>query len=78
MVGEVVSTKMQKTIVVQVTRQFRHPKYEKFVKERKRYKAHDERGEARTGDRVRIVECRPLSAEKRWRLQQILVRAPVV
>lgn len=76
--GHVVSNKMDKTIVVQVTRRFRHPKYKKYVNEQVRYKAHDERNEANVGDRVRIVESRPLSRDKRWRLQQVLERAPVV
>ena len=76
--GTVVSTKMAKTVVVQVSRRFKHPKYKKYVNERVRYKAHDERGDANIGDRVRIVECRPLSKDKRWRLQEVLERAPIV
>jgi small subunit ribosomal protein S17 len=78
MEGEVVSSKMDKTLVVQVTRRFKHPRYKKYVQERNRYKVHDEKNEAREGDRVSIVECRPLSAEKRWRLRQVIERAPVV
>ena len=78
MQGTVVSDKMDKTIVVQVTRRFRHPKYKKYVNERVRYKAHDEQNTARMGDKVTIVESRPLSRDKRWRLQSVLERAPVV
>lgn len=78
LVGVVVSNKMDKTCVVQVTRRFRHTKYKKYVNERKRYKAHDERNEAGIGDRVIIVECRPLSREKRWRLQSVLEKAEAV
>jgi small subunit ribosomal protein S17 len=76
--GVVVSDKMDKTIVVQVTRRYRHPRYKKYIQERKRYKAHDERNLAKTGDRVTIVESRPLSRDKRWRLQQVVEKAEVV
>ena len=76
--GIVVSDKMDKTVIVQVTRRFKHPRYEKYVKERARYKAHDERNEGRLGDKVSIMECRPLSRGKRWRLQKILEKAPIV
>jgi small subunit ribosomal protein S17 len=76
--GLVVSDKMDKTIVVQVMRRYRHPQYRKYVTERVKYKAHDERNEARVGDMVRIVESRPLSRDKRWRLQAVTERAPVV
>ena len=64
LMGFVVSDKMEKTIVVQVTRRFKHPKYKKYVNERVRYKAHDENNEAKVGDRVRIIESRPLSRDK--------------
>lgn len=77
LVGTVVSDKMDKTVVVQVTRRFRHPKYKKYVNERVKYKAHDPNNNARNGDRVRIIESRPLSREKRWRLQEVLERAPI-
>lgn len=70
--GVVVSDKMDKTVVVQVTRRKRHPRYRKYVSERIRYKAHDEKNEAEQGDTVRIVETRPLSAQKRWSLQAIV------
>ena len=76
LMGIVVSDKMDKTVVVQVTRRFRHPRYKKYVQERLRYKAHDEKNDARVGDRVRIVETRRLSKDKRWALQSILERAP--
>lgn len=72
---EVLSNKMAKTIVVQVQRRFRHPRYKKVVTQYKKFYAHDEKGEARTGDRVLIQETRPLSKLKRWRLVEILNRA---
>jgi len=78
LVGQVVSDKMDKTIVVQVMRRYRHPQYRKYVTEKVKYKAHDERNEAKIGDMVRIVESRPLSRDKRWRLQAVTERAPVV
>jgi len=78
LVGQVVSDKMDKTIVVQVMRRYRHPQYRKYVTEKVKYKAHDERNEAKIGDMVRIVESRPLSRDKRWRLQVVTERAPVV
>jgi small subunit ribosomal protein S17 len=78
LVGQVVSDKMDKTIVVQVMRRYRHPQYRKYVTEKVKYKAHDERNEAKVGDMVRIVESRPLSRDKRWRLQAVTERAPVV
>ena len=69
---------MDKTVVVQVIRRKRHPRYKKYVQERLRYKAHDEKNDAKMGDKVRIVESRPLSREKRWALQAIVERAPAV
>ncbi len=69
--GIVVSDKMNKTVVVKVTRQVMHPRYKKIVRRSKRYKAHDEAETAGTGDLVTIVESRPLSKSKRWRLQSI-------
>lgn len=74
-VGTVVSDKMQKTIVVKVDRQVRHSLYKKYVEKTRRYKAHDEKNEAKIGDRVSLVESRPLSREKRWVLKEILRRA---
>jgi len=73
--GSVVSAKMAKTVVVTVTRQVRHPIYGKFIRKSKKYYAHDERGECAVGDIIRIVETRPLSKLKRWRLEKILVKA---
>lgn len=74
-VGEVVSTKMAKTIVVVVTRRVPHPMYKRIVSKRKKFYAHDEKGEAKNGDVVRIVECRPLSKLKRWQLGEIIRKA---
>ena len=77
-VGQVVSTKMQKTIVVEVSRRVPHPMYKRIIKKRKKFYAHDEEGTANLGDVVRIVECRPLSKLKRWRLLDVVRRAPQV
>jgi small subunit ribosomal protein S17 len=74
-VGRVVSDKMDKTIVVSVERLSRHPLYKRVIRLTTKFKAHDERNEARIGDTVRIVESRPLSATKRWRLVEIVARA---
>ena len=73
--GTVVSDRMEKTIVVSVERTVMHPKYKKYLKRRTRVKAHDETNQCHLGDRVRIVECRPLSRDKRWRVSEILQRA---
>src|SRR5258708_28973770 len=67
-VGEVISNKMAKTIIVRVERRFAHPKYKKVMTGYKKLYAHDEKAEAKVGDRVRIEETRPLSKTKRWRL----------
>ena len=77
-VGQVVSTKMAKTIVVEVSRRVPHPLYKRIVKKRKKFYAHDAEGAARLGDVVRIVECRPLSKLKHWKLEEIVRRAPQV
>lgn len=77
-IGYVESDKMDKTIVVSVVRRYKHPKYKKFVKERTRYKAHDEVNECAVGDKVLIEETRPLSKQKRWRVKEVLEKAPVV
>ena len=74
-VGRVVSDKMDKTIVVSVERQQRHPLYKRVIRLTTKFKAHDENNEARIGDTVRIVESRPLSATKRWRMVEIVARA---
>jgi small subunit ribosomal protein S17 len=75
LVGLVASDKMDKTVVVEVTRKVMHPVYQKYIERRKRYKAHDEANTCRQGDRVLIEECRPLSKDKRWRVKQVLDRA---
>jgi len=74
-VGVVVSDRMQKTVVVSLERTVMHPKYKKYLRRRTKVKAHDENNQCRLGDRVMIVECRPLSRDKRWRVRQILERA---
>jgi small subunit ribosomal protein S17 len=73
-VGEVISNKMAKTIVVQVERRFPHPKWGKVVTSYSKFYAHDEKNEARMGDKVRIMETRPLSKTKRWRLVSVVER----
>jgi small subunit ribosomal protein S17 len=73
-VGVVVSDKMDKTIVVKVSHIIKHPDFNKYVKQSVKYKAHDENNVCRTGDRVQIVETRPLSRDKRWKLKQVLER----
>lgn len=73
--GLVVSNKMNKTIVVALVERVRHPKYDKFITRTKKLYAHDEANEAKVGDRVRVVETRPLSKTKRWRVVEILERA---
>ncbi len=75
MVGMVVSDRMEKTRVVVVQRLVKHPLYQKYIRRRTRYKVHDETNSCRVGDRVMIVETRPLSREKRWRVKEILERA---
>lgn len=73
--GVVVSDRMQKTVVVTVERTVMHPKYKKFLRRRTNVKAHDEQNQCHVGDRVLIVECRPVSRDKRWRVSKILERA---
>lgn len=70
--GEVISNKMAKTIVVRVERRFRHPKFKKVVTRYRKFYAHDEKSEAKIGDRVRIQETRPLSKTKCWRLVEVV------
>ncbi len=77
-VGVVTSAKMQKTIVVKVTRLVQHPVYQRVVRVSKKFYAHDEQGEAQRGDTVRIVETRPLSKLKRWRLAEVIARRTTV
>jgi small subunit ribosomal protein S17 len=74
-VGIVVSDKMQKTVVVRLERRFAHPRYGKMVTRSSKVKAHDEQNDAKTGDTVRIMETRPLSKDKRWRVVEIVDRA---
>jgi small subunit ribosomal protein S17 len=74
-VGVVASTGMNKTIVVKVQNTFTHPRYKRVVTTTRKFKAHDERGECRLGDFVRIIETRPLSKTKRWRLAEVIERA---
>jgi len=75
--GVVLSNRMQKTVVVSVERTVLHPKYKKYLKRRTKLKAHDEANACQVGDRVSIVESRPLSRDKRWRVAKILERAVV-
>src|SRR5271156_1625990 len=74
-VGQVVSAKMQKTIVVEVTRRVSHPVYKRIINKRSKFYAHDEERTAKVGDVVRIIECRPMSKLKRWRLGGVLRKA---
>ena len=74
-IGVVVSDKMEKSIVVLVERKVKHPKYGKFVKRSTKFRAHDEKNECNIGDTVRIMETRPLSKNKCWRLVEIIERA---
>ena len=73
-VGVVTSNKMQKTVVVEVGRRIKNRKFHKYTTTRERYKAHDEKGEFKIGDRVEIVETRPLSKDKRWRVARLIER----
>lgn len=77
-VGRVTSNKMQKTVTVEVETRRAHPIYHKVMTIKKKFKAHDEKQECRPGDLVRIVEARPLSRDKRWRVVEVLTRAEVV
>jgi small subunit ribosomal protein S17 len=72
MTGVVVKDKMDKTVVIEVEKFLKHPKYHKYLKTKKRYKAHDEKSECKIGDRVMIMESRPLSKEKRWVVKEIV------
>jgi len=73
--GVVWSDKMEKTVIVMVNRLVLHPVYKKYIRKRKKVKAHDEKNECRIGDKVLLIETRPLSKEKRWRVKEILARA---
>ncbi|MBT3169231.1 MAG: 30S ribosomal protein S17 [Candidatus Cloacimonetes bacterium] len=74
-IGTVVSDKMDKTIVVSVQRQYKHPLYKKIVRKHKKFKAHDENNDCKMGDVVEIIESKPLSKEKRWALNNIIERS---
>jgi small subunit ribosomal protein S17 len=74
-VGVVVSDARDKTVTVEITQSIRHPRYDKVVRSRKRFHVHDESNDAKLGDTVRIVEARPLSKSKRWRVVEVLERA---
>ncbi|HEX7927809.1 MAG TPA: 30S ribosomal protein S17 [bacterium] len=76
--GIVVSNKMQKSVVVRVERTVRHPMYSKVLKQSKKYMAHNEDASVKEGDTVRIMECRPMSAHKRWRVVEIVKRGETV
>jgi small subunit ribosomal protein S17 len=78
LVGTVISDKMDKTVVVSIERVTRHPLYGKIMRTNKKYKAHDENNEAKMGDTVRICECRPISKDKTFYVQEILERGVVV
>ncbi len=77
-IGHVVSNKMDKTVVVAVETAKRHPLYRKTFKRVVRYKAHDENNKCKLGDRVRIIETRPLSKQKRWRVAEVITRGEVI
>jgi small subunit ribosomal protein S17 len=74
-VGRVVSDKMDKTVVLTVTRRIAHSRYNKVVKRTTKYKAHDEKNECKVGDMVRVIETRPISKEKRWKVLEIVEKA---
>tara|TARA_B100000945_G_C20336552_1_gene575200 strand:+ start:351 stop:614 length:264 start_codon:yes stop_codon:yes gene_type:complete len=78
LIGKVVSNKMQKTIIVEVNRRLSHPKYKKYINKSKKYYAHDENNDCTIGDIVKIMETRPISNQKRWRLLEIQVQAEKV
>ena len=74
LIGVVTSNKMQKTVVVAVTRRVKDPRFHKYMTRRQKYKAHDEKNELKIGDKVEIVEARPLSRDKRWRVARLIER----
>lgn len=77
-IGEVVSGKMQRTVMVKMEVAVPHPQYKRVVKRTKKFMAHDENQECREGDKVKIIEARPLSRHKRWRVLEVVERAPTV
>ena len=78
LIGEVISNKMEKTVVVEIQRTVHHPMYGKVIRQQTRFKAHDEKKECHVGDKVRLVECRPLSKEKHWKVVEVLVHTRMV
>ncbi len=76
--GLVVSDKMDKTVVVEVERTVMHPLYQRYLRRRKKYHAHDEANDCKVGDKVTITSCRPLSRTKRWRVSEVVRRAEVI
>ncbi|HBF13586.1 MAG TPA: 30S ribosomal protein S17 [Deltaproteobacteria bacterium] len=78
LMGKVVSNKMSKTVVVETSRQVRHPSFKKYYTKRKKFKAHDEKNECQIGDTVLVRECRPLSREKCWTVTKIVEKAVAV
>jgi len=75
LLGTIVSNKMDKTVIVEVVRRSRDTVYKKYVRQRERYKAHDEKNEFKVGDRVEIMEHRPISSQKRWKVVKLVTRA---
>lgn len=75
LIGDVTSNKMNKSVVVSIVSYKKHPAYGKYIRRTKKYMAHDEKNECQIGDRVKIVECRPLSKNKRWRVQTVVEKA---
>ena len=75
LIGYVTSNKMEKSVVVSIVSYKKHPAYGKYIRRTKKYMAHDEKRECKIGDRVKIVECRPLSKSKRWRVQTVVEKA---
>ncbi len=75
LLGVVVSDKMEKTVVVRVARVYKHPLYGKVITQHKKYKAHDDKNECGMGDTVQLIECRPISSQKRWAVQKIIEKA---
>lgn len=76
--GKVINNKMMKTVVVEVESAYTHPLYKKKIKIRKKYKAHDEKGISKPGDIVKLLETRPISKEKRWKVAEVITRKGIV
>ena len=75
LVGDVISNKMEKTVVVMVRTRRQHPRYKKYVEHTKKFKAHDADNSCKVGDTVKLIETRPLSKEKRWRVSEVITKA---